>query len=341
MLSDHIVAADSAIIRRGDFVNLTGVAVEIEGQSEFRDQYFAIIKKFYEKYGLSLPRFVLKTEDILKLIPSYNLHEAHIELTEELLQIENIRRINVTNTILLKEVNTLKGPVGGLDFLQKTLQHYYPIIPVWRYYWRNADPVGHVALDGISGKITKAWKFVGKKAEKINIVPYGDLTYPCISLCDLICGYLGKTVNHIDAKEILDQLKDKTPAFVDSEFIGDSDIKYLATDYPHSLKTEQHFPHPLFLIHKSKDIDNEIVRETDFFQLLISFAEREGGAVSFEDLVNQQIALQRGDCLICLDPEGYSKMKFVERLNPSREIRVLNVEETYKVIEEKNKQTTL
>jgi hypothetical protein len=71
--------------------------------------------------------------------------------------------------------------------------------------------------------------------------------------------------------------------------------------------------------------------------LSISFAEREGGAVSFEDLVNQQIALQKGDCLICLDPEGYSKMKFVERLNPSKEIRVLNVEETCKVIEEKNK----
>jgi len=33
MLSDLIVAADSGTIRRGKFVNLTGVAVEIEGQS--------------------------------------------------------------------------------------------------------------------------------------------------------------------------------------------------------------------------------------------------------------------------------------------------------------------
>jgi len=103
MLRDHIVASDSATIRRGAFVNLTGVAVEIKGYSEFRDRYFDIIKRFYEKYGISLPRFVLKTQDILNLIPSYTLQEAHIELTEELLQIENIRRINVTNTIFWKK----------------------------------------------------------------------------------------------------------------------------------------------------------------------------------------------------------------------------------------------
>ncbi len=98
MLRDHIVASDSATIRRGAFANLTGVAVEIKGYSEFRNRHFDTIKGFYEKYGISLPRFVLKTQDILNLIPSYTLQEAHIELTEELLQIENIRRINVTNT---------------------------------------------------------------------------------------------------------------------------------------------------------------------------------------------------------------------------------------------------
>ena len=74
---------------------------------------------------------------------------------------------------------------------------------------------------------------------------------------------------------------------------------------------------------------------------LLNFAGKEGGSVSFEDLVNQQIALQKGDCLICLDEEGYSKMKFVERLNPSREIKVLSVEEAYKLMEERNKQITL
>jgi hypothetical protein len=42
-----------------------------------------------------------------------------------------------------------------------------------------------------------------------------------------------------------------------------------------------------------------------------------------------------------LDDEGYSKMKFVERLNPSMEIKVLSVEEAYKLMEEKNKQATL
>lgn len=76
--------------------------------------------------------------------------------------------------------------------------------------------------------------------------------------------------------------------------------------------------------------------------MLLSFAEKKGGAVSFEDLINQQIALQKGDYLICLDPEGYKKMRFVEILNPSRGIKVLDVEEIYKVIEEEDKtQVTL
>ena len=74
---------------------------------------------------------------------------------------------------------------------------------------KNHNPAKHVALDGITGKITKAWQFVGKKADVVNIVPYGDLTYPCISLCDLICGYIRNTVHHIDAMEILIQLKVK------------------------------------------------------------------------------------------------------------------------------------
>ena len=342
MLSEHIVAADAATIRRGVFVNLTGVAVEIEGNSEFREQYFAIINSFKEKYAPNLLRSVLKSEDILKLIPSYNLKQAHSELTEELLQIENIRTINVTNTTLSKDVFAWDGSsTTGLIFLKNTLQQYYPIIPVWRYYLKNPNPAKHVALDGITGKITKAWQFVGKKADVINIVPYGDLTYPCISLCDIICGYIRNTVHHIDEKEIYRQLKDVTHAYVTTEFIGDDDIEYFNIKYPHSLKTELHLPHPLFLIRKSKDIDSKIVRDADFFQLLLRHVEKKGGAVCFEDFLNQQPILKKGDCIICLDSKEQERMRYAEILNPSKEIKVLNIEETYKVIEDEAKQMRL
>lgn len=342
MLSDHIVASDSAIIRRGKFTNLIGVAVEINGHNEFREKYFGIIKEFYKRYNISLSRFVLKTEDLLKLIPSYDIHEAHIELTEKLLKIENIKKITVTNTILMNPVLTWKGKMTGLEFVNKILQQYYPVVPIWRYYfkYRNySNYAKHAVLDGIQGKITKAWKFVGKTADIVNVVPHGDQTHPCISLCDLICGYIKNTVYHIDANEILTQLKDKTPAYVESEFVGDNEIEYLRTEYPHSLKVERNFPHPVFLIHKSESIDNKIVKDTDFFQLLLSFAELRGGAVSFEDLVNQQSALQKGDYLICLNSKEYEKMKYVEILNPYREIKVLNVEETYKLMKDRERTT--
>jgi len=84
---------------------------------------------------------------------------------------------------------------------------------------------------------------------------------------------------------------------VNSEFIGDSEIDYLSPKYQHSLTTEQHLPHPLFLIHKSKDIDNAVVKNTDFFHILLNYAQTLGGAVSFENLINQQMALQEGDCI--------------------------------------------
>lgn len=334
MFNEHLIASDSAIIRRGKFSNLTGVAVEIDGYNEFRNKYFNIIERFYKKYNISLLRRVLKTEDIFRRIPSYDIQDAHIELTEELLKIENIKKINVTNTILMNPVPTWKEEMTGLDFVNNILQQYYPIIPIWRYYLKphNSNYAKQVILDGIQGKITKTWKFIGKKADIVNIVPHGDQTHPCISLCDLICGYIKNTVHHIDAKEIYHQLKDNTPAYIDSEFIGDDEIDSLNTEFPHSLKVELHFPHPLFIIHKSESVDNKVVSDTDFFQLLLNFAELNGGAVSFEDIVNQHTSLNKNDCIICLDEGGYKKMKFIEMLNPYREIKVLNIEEIYKLM---------
>jgi len=222
-----------------------------------------------------------------------------------------------------------------------TLQQYYTIVPVWRYYLIRRNPANIVILDGIQGKITKAWSFIGKNAKKVYVVPHGDQTYPCLSLCDFICSYIRANVSHIDAKEIYELLKNKTSAYVNSEFIGDSEIDYLSPKYQHSLTTEQHLPHPLFLIHKSKDIDNAVVKNTDFFHILLNYAQTLGGAVSFENLINQQIALQEGDCIICLDPEGYQKMRFAEILNPSRKIKVLSVEDAYKLIQTQIKQSKL
>jgi hypothetical protein len=74
---------------------------------------------------------------------------------------------------------------------------------------------------------------------------------------------------------------------------------------------------------------------------LLNYAQTLGGAVSFENLINQQIALQEGDCIICLDPEGYQKMRFAEILNPSRKIKVLSVEDAYKLIQTQIKQSKL
>ena len=44
-------------------------------------------------------------------------------------------------------------------------------------------------LDSFSGKITKAWKYVGNEFD-MTIVPKGDLTYPALSAADIIASGL-------------------------------------------------------------------------------------------------------------------------------------------------------
>jgi len=340
LLKDKVVAADSSKFRKGDFLNLLGVAVEIRNYSAFREQYFEVLHTFFEKYNIDSDWPVLKSEDIMRLVPTYDLHEAHVDLVEKLLKIEHINRIQISNTIIKVAVPTWKGEMSGIDFVDKILNQYYSIVPIWRYYVRQENPVEHAITDGIQGKITKLWKFVGKKANTVTIVPHGDQTYPCISICDLICGYIKREVYPIKAKGIYEQLKNKTSAYIDSEFIGDRYIDHLTPEFPYSLRVEQHLPHPLILI-KGTDIESEIVKGTDFFKKLLRYVEPLGGAVTFVDLINHHRALQSGDLVVCLDENGYKEMLLIEILNPVRKIKVLNIKDTYELLKEKAAQATL
>ena len=175
----------------------------------------------------------------------------------------------------------------GIVDVQDTTNYWLGHYPIFN------NPAVHVALDGITGKITKAWEYVGKRADKVHIVPHGDQTYPCIALCDLICGYIGRTVHRITDSEILNQIKDKTPAYVRSEFIGDDYIEYLRSGYPYKIKIEQHYPHPLFIVHTPKGIDSNTVEAQEFFPLLLRFAERNGGVYLLVMLLHRKFTSER------------------------------------------------
>ena len=333
---DRIVAADSGKIRWDNFLSLVGIAISIDNYGEFKHEYFEVISEHLEKYDLDGRRKIFKTQDLKNSLPAYDLEEFHVKLVEDMLQIPSIKRVQVTNSYIHQPVMTWKGHVEGLDFTDKILSQYYPIIPVWRYFVREKYPMETVMINGIQGRITKAWKHVGKSAKEVYILPFGDQTSPAISLCDLLCGYIRHTVHRITATGIYEQLKNKTPAYVDTEFIGDEYIDHISPSHTHSLKTELHYPHPLLLIKTSPELDRTIIQDSDLFIDLLSLANELNGAVSFEDLKNHHKILKKGDVFICMDNEGFQEMKMVEALNPSRKVEVMNIDMFYDFLESLN-----
>ena len=305
-------AADASKNEHGNFFNLIGVAVAFESYHKFREEYFEITKHFIDKYDLNFDHHVLKTVDLVKNIPTYNLREAKKELVKHILKSEHISTIFVTETYLKKSVSLFNDEVKGVTFARDHLSQYYPIVPLWRYY--NSYPTrkqSHTVVDNIQGKITKAWKYVGMSSIKLSVIPHGDQTHPCISSADLICGYITSEIFPLYKANIFEALKDITSAYVKTESIGDSFADHLVPDYRYGLNVETLFPHPIIFV-KSNQLNKKSIQETELFKSLLMYAEECGGCVIFEDMDNHHRILRDGNFIVCTDKKAFDEMNIIQ-----------------------------
>ena len=344
MLSDILVAADATKNEHGKFFNLIGAAIAFKSYHKFREEYFEIVGDFVDKYNLNFNYHrVLKTADLTKYVPTYNLSDARTELVEQILQSEQISEIFVTQTYIKRSINYLDKEMKGVEFARDHLFQYYPIVPLWQYYYKFHDnKFRHTVIDSIQGKITKAWKYVGKSSSMVSVIPHGDETHPCLSTADLICGYLSGKVYPPHKQEIYKVLRDVTPAYVKTEFINETSEDHLVPEYTYSLNPETFFPHPIILVKKSNSssIKNKILQETMLYKRLLRYAERNGGCVTMEDLDNHHRILGNGDLIVCIDDDAFNQMRQIEQLNRGRGFKVISLDNTYQLLEEHEDDTS-
>lgn len=341
MLSNNLVAADASKSEHGNFFNLIGVAVAFENYHKFRDEYFEIVESFVEKYNLNFNHNVLKTADLAKNIPTYTLKEAKKELVEQILRSEHISTIYITETYIKKSISLFDDEIKGVVFVRNHLSQYYPIIPLWRYYYNYPTRKnGHTVVDNIQGKITKAWKYVGMSSSKLSVIPHGDQTHPCLSAADLIGGYISSEIFPSYKTNIYETLKDITSAYVKTEFIGDTFKDHLVPDYRYGLNVETLFPHPIILI-KSNQLNNKNIQETELFKLLLMYAEKQGGCVIFEDMDNHHRILKDGDLIVCTDDDAFSEISKIKALDRRRGYDVLDLDMAYELLEGSKNGTSL
>ena len=344
MIPNELVSSDAMKLDFGSFFNLIGVSVEIRDYTSFKKHYYDTMDELKTKYSASNLPNVIKKKTVSKHIPSFSQRDFVKDLVSGLLESDSLTYVQITETYLTKNIDAYNKSYKPSEFMRKFLPHYYPLIPVWRYLNnRQEDKIENFVIDNIDGKITPVWREVGTNAQILYLVPHGDETYPCISLCDLLCEYIRREVHLIRKKEIEDYFKDNFPSIemsVDS--VGDPLVENFTPKYPYSINPQNHYPHPVIFIESSevwfekedKNIRKAIIEDSQIFRLSLDYAEKHGGCVTFLDVMNHQRIFEKGDIILCLDEKAYERSERLVRLNKTKGIELIKVEDVYTIFRE-------
>lgn len=332
-MAREAIAVDASGSNRGDSYFLVGTALHFTDLDRFRKHYMEVATSFCDRFNIDTPFPVLKSKHLGDRIPSYDIRDAHDRIINELLASDAIRTVYVTITYVDERVNYLAKEMSGIDFTASVLSQYYPIVPLWRFHYRNRDYIRcrEASLDGVQGKITKAWSYVGHEFD-LRIVPHGDHTYPEISTCDLISNFLSKVLPRDEpfreyAGISIASLKDRTSAFVDAEIVDKTFKDHFVPTFPHELKMEQHFPHPTFFLYDKIYKDKEIVLESDFGAVLRKTALSAEGSVCNLSFRRHAAALKDGDTMIYTEGSDPAEVLQLQQLNFTKQIDVVSTTE--------------
>lgn len=344
IFNKEFICSDATKDKRGKFRELIGVATIFKNYEEFRTLYFEIIENSERKFNIDFNKNIIKSSDIVKKTPSFRIKDVLNFIVENLIQSESIEFICLTNTHITKPIIynwDKKRKISGINFLEKELFHYYPIIPIWRYLGKFKDekPIKTVILDGITGKITQAWADIGKSVEEIYIVPHGDWTHPAISFCDLLSSYVKRNLSKINQKETHQLLK----KFLSDDkiytcFVSDPFIDHIKPKFPHPIRPYLYYLHPLFLLYSKelkRKIPKPIIEESELFNISHQLAEKYSGSSFYIDVVSDFPILKDGDILICLDDESMYEATLMSNLYPSQHIKIMDETNFFNFAKEK------
>lgn len=334
-MTEGIIATDST---RNSFedarpngVNLVSVAVSVTDVAEFESRYFAIIAQALDEYGINSEHPLIKSEHISRYVVDWRRKEARRSLVSELLDIDVLDTIFVTETYLrpqwidLYEENPNVNRRESADkFVNDILSSYYEIVSVWKYLERYADGDAthrNVMTDDFTGQVCRAWDRIGELSETFVAVPQGDQTYPILSMADLLTGLLKQEVYPLRAGEIEDYLKSRTAAYVNTASVHKGED--LSSVVPYStdgIRTELHYPDPTVYLERGS-LSKKKVKSLDIFEKACMYAHSAGGCVKFLEENSDRHHFTSDDMILCLDGDPGS-LRDYEYLNNTKSVTV-------------------
>lgn len=336
----RFVAADSSLVNQGHRSFLIGVTLEIQNGSEFDAHYFDTVEEIFETYDIDIRNAVLDSSTIISQIPSFHITDAREMLINGIVNNPAISQIHITIGWYLDSVEIDGKSIGARDFAQNNLSQYFPIIAAWNCH-REAldwdDAPSELWLDNVQGRITKAWKYLGKEFEDLNLVPHGDTTYPSIASADIIANYLADTLStdkdfnklsdqaHGQLSRIRDGTKNISASGVNEQ------IKYadhMVPEYNYSIRPELHYPHPVYFVHDEHfaNADQPVLQETGFHGMLRRYAQEVGGCVVGLEPHRLPAIVRDEDKVIPTYGSDESAAKALQKLNPTTNLQIVDAE---------------
>jgi hypothetical protein len=313
-----------------------GIAIEIEGGTKFDRHYGDVVRAFTEDHDIDLAHSILKTDDVLERVSSYDLRDESDRLMNELLSNPAIDRIYCVIGWFDRDVSLpwKTNSMSGIQYSNSYLSQIFPIVTLWKYFEYFEDRTGvpnDAWVDNVQGKITGAWYISGGHFD-LSLVPHGDVTYPSLSTADIVAGHLSRTLPkdrnldelHRAAYGHLDNVTESSVE-VQADFVNEEDAEMIVPEYPYSIQEELYWPHPCLFLHDEifKDYDRALAR-TDFHAYARMWARENRGSVVKLQPEKLPSILKDGDYIVYTDGSSEKICETLQDLNPTKDTTLLD-----------------
>ncbi|MFC7058165.1 hypothetical protein [Halovenus salina] len=309
------------------------VAIAIEDQDEFNQSYFDIIEDKIDEYEIKTPTPIIKDKYINRYVPLWKQEKARRDIVLNLLSVDSLDTLYVTETYfqpfwveLYEEVDDTFRREISYEFVENILFQYYDVISIWKYlnrYTGSGSAYTDVLTDDFSGHVCRAYEEVGDYCDSFDAIPYGDVTYPALSMADLVTGLLKQEVYPLQREEIQDYIQDDTPAYVETESVHEDDLDKIVPHKTENVRTDLLRPDPTVHFYTGGAMSKDRLKTLDLFKYGCLYAQQNSGCVKLFEESNDRHHLSGDDLIICLDGSKDSLTDY-EELNTKYSAQVLN-----------------